>query len=90
MKNHTDLATTAKAPKPGDTLDNGASVILVKKLRRIDGLETWLVLASWLQGQRLEYISWKYTIWSDGRSGTYAGRYTHDYAEALLTFQKRS
>ena len=80
------------APKPGDTLENGADVIRVRQLRRTDGARTWIVLCSWMQGTRLEYISWKITHFTEegpSSMACYAGRYSRDYNKALTHFQAR-
>lgn len=93
MKNYTDLATETKpypAPKPGDVLPNGATVMRVRKLENRPGVnDRYLVLAQWFQGTRIEYVSWQYRCYADGAVVTYAGNYTRDLEHAIDVFKRR-
>lgn len=84
-----------RGPRPGDTLPNGATVMKARKIekcRRCDGVNAydgWIVLAQWLQGQRIEYVTWRYRKYADGVIDTYSGQYTRDLEQAITNFKER-
>ena len=78
---------TFPSPIPGTTLPNGATVLRVKRVGSPhDDHPTWLVLAKWFQGQRIEYVTWKYTT----EVASYSGHYSRHYGEAVNDFYRRT
>ena len=77
--------TTTKypAPRPGMTLPNGAVVLKVKRAEQWDN---WILLAKWMMGDRIEYVTW----WCNSNSlNTWWGHYSGDYDAAVKDYNQR-
>jgi hypothetical protein len=59
----------------------------VEDYRRYPG-DAGIILAEWQQGDRIEYVTWKYH-YQDGIIHTYWGHYSRKLDEALSDFEER-